>query len=67
MQSSDRYFAQQTMDLLSNYNSWIVCLVPYAKLHVVLFCFEVTACLRLCKASWLFVAMFPALATFKCM
>ena len=26
-QSSDRYFAQQTMDLLPNYNPWVVCLV----------------------------------------
>ena len=31
MQSSDQYFAQQTMDSLPNYNPWIVCPVPYAK------------------------------------
>ena len=30
-QSSDRYVTQQTMDLLPNYNSWIVRSVPYAK------------------------------------
>ena len=30
-QSSDRYFAQQTMDFLPNCNPWIVHSVPYAK------------------------------------
>ena len=30
-QRSDRYFAHQTIDLLPNYNPWIVHLVPYAK------------------------------------
>ena len=29
--ASGRYFAKQTMDLLPNYNPWIVHLVPYAK------------------------------------
>ena len=54
MQSSDGYFAQQTMYLLSNYNSWIVHSVSYAKYGLStsgFICFEVTACLRLCKAS----------------
>ena len=31
MQSNDRYFPQETMDLLPNYNIWIVHSVPYAK------------------------------------
>ena len=57
MQSSDQYFAQQTMNLLPNYKPWIVHLVaiPYVRYglsRLGLFCFEVTAYLKLCKGSY---------------